>query len=126
VIVLDTSVLIDTMVGAQRSAPAVRQALAQGEWLLLPTLVLYEWLRGPRREEELAMAETVFRPEWLLPFTSAEATAAARLYGRVSRARGREVDIAIAAHAIVRQCSLWTLNAGDFEDLPGLRLYLSA
>ena len=44
----------------------------------------------------------------------------------VSRARGREVDIAIAAHAIVRQCSLWTLNAEDFEDLPGLRLYLPA
>ena len=35
---------------------------------------------------------------------------------------GREMDIAIAACAIVNAASLWTLNPGDFPDIPGLTL----
>lgn len=31
---------------------------------------------------------------------------------------GREMDIAIAACAIVNAASLWTLNPGDFPDIP--------
>ena len=34
----------------------------------------------------------------------------------------QEMDLAIAACAIVREAALWTLNPGDFKDIPGLRL----
>ena len=51
------------------------------------------------------------------------ATAATDLYRSVPEPRGREVDIAIAAHAIVRDVPVWTLNIADFEDLPGVRLF---
>ena len=47
-IVLDTSVLVDALTGPRRSAPALRRAIESGERLLLSSLVLYEWLRGPR------------------------------------------------------------------------------
>src|SRR5690606_6768863 len=50
-IVLDTSVLVDGLTGPQRSAPALRAAIARGERLVVPALVLYEWLRGPRIPE---------------------------------------------------------------------------
>ena len=53
-IVLDTSVLIDALSGLKRSGPSLRNALAEGERILLPSLVLYEWLRGPRTPQELA------------------------------------------------------------------------
>src|SRR5262245_27931377 len=53
VIVLDTSVLIDALAGPRRSAPAMRRAIESGERLVVPSLVLYEWLRGPRLENEL-------------------------------------------------------------------------
>ena len=32
------------------------------------------------------------------------------------------MDLAIAAHAISREASLWSLNVADFADIPGLKL----
>ena len=121
-IVLDTSVLIDSLTGTKRSAPSLRKLLERGERILLPSLVLYEWLRGPRLPEELAAQEALFPSESAVPFGFAEAALSARLYRSVRRARGREIDLAIAACAIVRQADLWTLNTADFSNLPGLRL----
>lgn len=92
----------------------------RGERLLLPTLVLYEWLRGPRLSEELAAQAALLPAEEAVAFTSEEAAVAARLYAEVPRARGRELDLAIAAHAVVRGAAIWTLNHSDFTDLPGL------
>jgi predicted nucleic acid-binding protein len=43
----------------------------------------------------------------------------------VSRSRGREIDLAIAACALVREAQLWTLDEKDFRDIPGLRLLSS-
>ena len=42
--------------------------------------------------------------------------------GQVSRARSREMDLAIAACAITQDAALWTLNEEDFRDIPGLKL----
>jgi predicted nucleic acid-binding protein len=122
VILLDTSVLIDSLTGPKRSAPALRKAIERGERILLPSLVLYEWLRGPRLPEELAAQEALFPSESAVPFTAQEASRSARLYSSLRRPRGREIDIAIAACAIVRQAELWTLNPSDFHDILGLHL----
>jgi len=51
---------------------------------------------------------------------------AAGLYRRVTRARQRERDLAIAAVAIGHDGPLWTLTLPDFRDIPGLRLYTLA
>ena len=50
-ILLDTSVLIDALTGGRRSAPALRRTIESGERVALTTLVLYEWHRGPRRND---------------------------------------------------------------------------
>jgi predicted nucleic acid-binding protein len=123
VIVLDTSVLIDALTGTRRSAPALRRAIADGERLLVPSLVLYEWLRGPRRPEELAAQDALFPAAAALPFGPAEAARAAQLYVRLRRGRGREIDLAIAACALTLGARLWTLNPRDFRDLEGLELH---
>jgi predicted nucleic acid-binding protein len=123
VIVLDTSVLIDALGGPRRSAPLLRRALEQGERLVLPSLVLYEWLRGPRQPEEIAAQEALFPASIALPFGPAEAARAAQVYFALPRARGREIDIGVAAHALILGARLWTLNIRDFRDLPGLQLY---
>jgi predicted nucleic acid-binding protein len=126
VIVVDTSLLIGALTGARRSALALRKTIEQGERLLIPSLVLYEWLRGPRRREELAAQEALFPKEAALPFGPREAEMASELYKAVRRPRGREIDLAIAAHAMARDAELWTLNTADFRDIPGLRLWLPA
>jgi predicted nucleic acid-binding protein len=120
VIVVDTSALIDSLVGPRRSAPRMRALIESGERLVLPALVLYEWWRGPRRHDELAAQEALFPAGTALPFEIEQSQVAARLYGSVKRPRGRELDLAIAAHAITRDAELWTLNPRDFDDIPGL------
>lgn len=121
-IIIDTSALIDSLVGPRRSAGQMRRMIEDGERLMLPTIVLYEWWRGPRRHEELAAQEALFPHETALSFEVRQAEIAARLYREVRRARGRTVDLAIAAHAISRDAALWTLNTEDFDDIPGLIL----
>ena len=122
-IVLDTSVLVDTLTGPKRSAAALRRAIADGELIVIPSLVLFEWLRGPRTIPELEAQEALFPRRQAAVFGHREAGLAAELYAQVARPRGREVDLAIAACAIVRAGALWTLNRADFADLPGVDLY---
>ena len=122
-IVLDTSLLVDALTGPRRSGPALRSAFDDGEEIRLTALVAYEWLRGPRTIAEREAADALFPPASTLVFGPEEAAHSAKLYRSVSRPRGREIDLAIAACAIVRDAELWTLNPTDFKDIPGLRRY---
>jgi predicted nucleic acid-binding protein len=119
---LDTSVLVGSFTGQQQSAPQLFGLLDRGERLLVPTLVIYEWLRGPRIPEELEVQERLFPREAAIDFGVQEAAVAAKLYRQVRKARDREIDIAIAACAIAHEAALWTLNEADFKDIPGLAL----
>ena len=119
---LDTSVLIDSLSGLRRSAGALRAVIEQGERILIPSLVLYEWLRGPRLPSEIAAQEALFPSDSAVVFGHREALLASELYRSLKRPRGREIDIAIAACTMVRDAGLWTLNMADFRDIPRLRL----
>ena len=121
-IVLDTSVLIEALGAGGSLREEFRDAIASGHRMVVPALVLYEWLRGPRLEAELAVQEAVLPSSDALPFGHTEANAAAELHRRLPRARGREIDLAIAACALSWDAALWTLNPSDFADVPGLRL----
>jgi predicted nucleic acid-binding protein len=123
VILLDTSVLVDALTGRRQLAAALAGAIGRGERIGLSTLALYEWLRGPRTERELSDQEELLPANAALPFGASEAVIAAGLYRRVARARQRERDLAISAVAIGHDAMLWTLDLGDFRDIPGLRLY---
>lgn len=83
--VLDTSVLIDSLSGQKRLAPALRRAIAGGERILIPSLVLYEWLRGPRLPEEVAAQEALFPSESAIAFGPREAALSAKLYRSLHR-----------------------------------------
>lgn len=122
-VVLDTSVLVDSLTGPRRLAQDLLHVIQDGERLVVPTLVLYEWLRGPRSSQEIAHQEALFPIGQAVQFGTEEAFSAARLYQAVRRPRGRETDLAIAACAITRDAPLWTLNRADFSDIPGLQLF---
>ena len=120
---LDTSILIDAFTGSRRSMAALRRTTAAREVVTFSTLVLYEWLRGPRTLEEREAVDGFFASDSVAVFGSREAERAAGLYGKVKRARQRQADLAIAACAIEQNARLWTLNRADFDDVPGLSLY---
>ena len=119
---VDTSALIDALTGPRRSLDTLIGFTDQSHRLMISTIVLYEWLRGPRTRTELTAQEDLFPSEQAVAFATGEAAIAARLYKRMARARGREIDLAIAACAIANGTVIWTLNPGDFLDIPDLRL----
>jgi predicted nucleic acid-binding protein len=119
---LDTSALIDA-IGGGPCRTILKNALSDRHRLHLSSLVLFEWLRGPRTEAEIRFQDALFPAEATIVFGSTEAALAATLHRTVRRPRGREIDLAIAACAIVQGAALWTLNTEDFDDVPGLRLF---
>lgn len=120
---LDTSVLVGALTGGRRSIRALQQVVEGGERIAISTLALYEWLRGPRSETELAHQEALLPADHAVPFGPREAARAGQLYRALPRARGRELDLCVAACALVDGAALWTLNPEDFRDVPGLTLH---
>ena len=96
---LDTSVLVDAFSGGRRSLPGLHRATARGDVASFCTIVLYEWLRGPRTDEERRTAAAFFADD-VVVFGPREAARAAHLFHQVKRPRQRQADLAIAACAI--------------------------
>src|SRR3954471_2402345 len=117
-----TSALVDALTGPRRSLHTLIALTDEGHRAVLSTVVLYEWLRGPRTRQDLAAQEELFPSEAAVPFGPAEAALASRLYKQVRRAHGRESDLAVAACALANGAAIWTLNPRDFRDVPDLRL----
>lgn len=121
-ILLDTSVLVEMLGAGGGMRGDLRAAIARGDRLAIPSLVLYEWLRGPRVPEELSAQEALFPSRDAPVFGPDEAQVAADLYRALPRPRGREIDLAIAACALTWDAAIWTLNPEDFGDVPGLEV----
>lgn len=119
---LDTSALVGAFAGSRPEIARVTNLLAEGHRLTLSTVALYEWLRGPRTAAEIDVQTALVPPEAVCAFGPAEAAVAASLYRTLRRPRGRDLDLAIAACALVQEGGLWTLNRKGFDDIPGLRL----
>jgi predicted nucleic acid-binding protein len=122
---LDTSVVINVITGPRALQARYEHAVREGHRVVLSAPVMYEWLRGPRVTADLELQRQLHPDDQIVLFGPAEAAVAADLYRRVKRARGREMDIAIAACAIEHRASLWTVNPDDFRDIPGLQLYVA-
>ena len=128
---LDTSVLVDLSRSARsdagrRAAAAVTELLRRGETAYTSRIAEAEFRVGPFRapdpSRELAKVEDVLTACVILEF---DARAAARfaevkahLLG-IGRPPG-DMDVQIAAVALVHGQSLLTRNAKHFADVPGL------
>lgn len=119
---LDTSALVATL--AEPAGVRQMQAVTMGgDRIALSSIVLFEWLRGPRSAKQLEITTALFPDDAIVSFDATAARLAAELYAAVRRPRSREGDLAIAACAIEHGAAVWTLNHQDFEDIPGLTLY---
>jgi predicted nucleic acid-binding protein len=119
---VDTSALIDALTGPRRSLDTLIHLTQEGHRLAISTIVLYEWLRGPRTPADLDAQAALFPVESAVEFGPAEAARAAQLYQQVKKPRGREIDLAIAAIALEQGAAILTLNPEDFRDVPALQV----
>lgn len=120
---IDTSILVDAFTGPRRSLGRLEATTIRGDVLTFCSIVLYEWLRGPRTESEIEVVRDFFQTERIAGFGERDAKTAAALFRQLKRGRQRQADLAIAACAVEQGAALWTLNGRDFEDVPGLTLY---
>jgi predicted nucleic acid-binding protein len=122
IIHIDTSALVDALTGPRRSLDTLIGLVEAEHRINISAPVLYEWLRGPRTRADLRIQEELMPSENVAVFGAVEAQLAARLYAAVTRPRGREIDLAVAACALANGAALWTLNRRDFQDIEALRL----
>lgn len=119
---LDTDYLVYALM-RRGSEHARLLELLEGESVVeMSALAWYEFARGPRTPEQLAVARGFFADAGIIALTEPLAERAADLFRRLGRPRRRAGDIAIAAIAIARGATLLTRNPRDFEDVDGLTL----
>lgn len=82
----------------------------------------YEFCRGPRTGEQLAVARAFFGDEGISAFDERIAARAGEVFRLLGSPRKRGADIAIGVTAAVADAVLLTRNRRDFVGIPDLRL----
>jgi predicted nucleic acid-binding protein len=117
---LDTDFLVYALstVGPERRRLRV---LADSEAeIQMSAIAWYEFSRGPRTPEQLAVARSFLGEEGVLSFSEGVAAEAADVFRRLGSPRKRAADVAIGVTAVVHEAQLVTRNARDFAGIPGL------
>lgn len=82
----------------------------------------YEFARGPRTPEQLAVAGSFFAADAVVPFSQPLAEMAADVFRALGSPRRRSADIAIGVTAAAFDAVLLTRNARDFAGIPSLTI----
>jgi tRNA(fMet)-specific endonuclease VapC len=80
----------------------------------------YEFSRGPRTPDQIAVARSFFSEEGVVPFSEEIAALAADVFRMLGSPRRRAADIAIGVTAAAMGAVLLTRNSRDFAGIPGL------
>ena len=80
----------------------------------------YEFCRGPRTPEQLAVARSLFFDDGIVPFSEELAARAADVFRSLGSPRRRTADVAIGVTAAELGAVLVTRNARDFAGIPQL------
>lgn len=82
----------------------------------------YEFSRGPRTPQQLAVARSFFFEDGVIPFSEELAAVSAEVFRSLGSPRRRAADVAIGVTAASMEASLLTRNTGDFAGIPHLEL----
>ena len=119
---LDTDYLVKALLGAGRERDRLRQLADSDVAIEISALAWYEFGRGPRTPEQLAIARSVLEDDGVIAFDDDLATQAAELFRQLGSPRKRAFDIAIATTAIIRGARLLTGNTRDYSGIDRLEL----
>lgn len=86
----------------------------------MSSIAWYEFSRGPRTPEQLAVARSFFFDDGIVPFSEALAAKAGDVFRLLGSPRKRAADIAIGVVASAMKATLMTRNRRDFAGIPNL------
>ncbi len=119
---LDTDFLVYALSTAGPERQRLR-ALADSEHeLQMSAVAWYEFARGPRTPEQLAVARALLGEDGVLAFSEGIAARAADVFRRLGSPRRRAADVAIGVTAATCDAVPVTRNTRDFAGIPDLRL----
>lgn len=119
---LDTDFLVYALATTGPERLRLRAIAASDAVLEISAIAWYEFCRGPRSPEQLAVARALFEEDGIIPFTDEMAEGAAEQFRKLGSPRRRAADIAIAVCARSRGAVLLTRNARDFAGVDDLRM----
>ena len=119
---LDTDFLVYALaqVGPERER-LIELAESDAE-IQMSAVAWYEFSRGPRTQEQLAVARSFFFDDGIVPFSEELAFAAAETFRRLGSPRRRAADVAIGVTAAAMGAVLLTRNTRDFAGIPELQV----
>ena len=119
---LDTDYLIRALTRSGAERERLANLLASAAEVEMSALAWYEFERGPRSPQQLAVGRRLVQAQGVLSFDEDRASKAAELFRGLAGRKRHGVDIAIAAAAIERQATLLTCNGRDYANIEGLVL----
>ena len=117
---LDTDFLVYALSSAGPERRRLRALADTDSEIGMSAVAWYEFSRGPRTPEQLAVARSFLGEDGVLAFSEALAEQAAEVFRRLGSPRKRAADVAIGVTAATQDAILLTRNARDFAGIPGL------
>ena len=119
---VDTDFLVYALSVAGPERLRLRRLADSDEEIQISAVAWYEFARGPRTPEQVAVARSFFAEEGVVPFSEALAGLAGDVFRRLGSPRRRAADVAIGVTAAAHDAVLLTRNARDFAGIPDLEL----
>jgi predicted nucleic acid-binding protein len=123
---LDTDFLVYALSMAGPERRRLRALSDSDEEIQISAVAWYEFARGPRTPEQVAVARSFFAEEGVVPFSEGLAGLAAEVFRRLGSPRRRAADVAIGVMAAAHDAVLLTRNRRDFAGIPDLELEATA
>jgi predicted nucleic acid-binding protein len=120
---LDTDFLVFAVGRAGKERRRLTRLAASEAVIEMSAVAWYEFARGPRTPEQLAVARSFFAElDGIVPFSEQLAARAADVFRALGSPRRRAADIAIGVTAAASGALLLTRNANDFAGVPDLEI----
>lgn len=119
---LDTDFLVTALAAGGEERRRLTSLVDRGDEIEISAVAWYEFCRGPRSPEQLAVARAFFGDRGIVAFAETLAERAGEVFRSLGSPRRRAADIAIGVTAASRDAVLLTRNSTDFEGVPDLHV----
>jgi predicted nucleic acid-binding protein len=119
---IDTDFLVHALGSRGPAWRRLRELNDEDAEIEMSAIAWYEFARGPRSPEQLAVARALFSEEAVISFSEVHAERAADVFRALGGPRRRAADIAVGVIALDRGATLLTGNSRDYTGIDGLLL----